>query len=139
MDKLDRKIGEEFWLDQNRKWLTEKENLSLKLIGYQRADTSYLEHAAFILELAKKAPRLFKQANLEQKRKLTGMLFSNSSLRGENLDLVLKTPFDKMLEASKTGNWRYLVEIVLNHELEFSTGVQVIKTVCTSLKIEVDK
>lgn len=106
LDKLDRKIGEEFWLDQNRKWLAEKENLAIKLVGYQKADTSYLEHAAFILELAKKAPTLFKQANLEQKRKFVGMLFSNGSLKDENLDLELRSPFDKILQSSETGNWR---------------------------------
>lgn len=79
LDKIDGKISEDFWLEQNRKWLAEKENLSIKLVNYQKADTNYLEHATFILELAKKAPVLFKQANLEQKRKLIGMLFSNSS------------------------------------------------------------
>jgi site-specific DNA recombinase len=105
LDKLDKKISEEFWLEQNRKWLTEKENLSIKLMDYQKTDTSHLEHAGFILELAKKAPRLFKQANLEQKRKLTGMLFSNCSLRDENLHLELKMPFAMILESSKTGKW----------------------------------
>src|SRR5690606_31524522 len=90
---------------QNRKWLTEKENLSMKLMNYQKTDTSYLEHAGFILEFAKNAPRLFKQANLEQKRKLTGMLFSNCLLKNKNLDLQLTSPFDQMLLASKTENW----------------------------------
>ena len=106
LDKLDGKIAEDFWLDQNRKWLSEKENLSIKLVGYQKADTSYLENAAFILELAKKASKLFKQANLEQKRKLTGMLFLNCSLKDENLDLNLRSPLDVILQSSKTGNWR---------------------------------
>ena len=105
LDKLDRKISEEFWQTQTHKWLAEKENLSMKLVGYQKADTSYLENASFILELAKKAPTLFKQASNEQKRKLAGMLFSNCSLKDKNLDLRLKSPFDLILESSKTGNW----------------------------------
>jgi hypothetical protein len=96
----------DFWLDQNKKWLTEKENLSIKLTGYQKADTSYLEQATLVLELAKKAPFLFKEASLERKRKLTNLLFSNCSLRDANLDLELRSPFDKILESSNTRNWR---------------------------------
>ena len=106
LDKLDGKIREDFWLDKNRKWLSDKENLALKLVSYQKADTSYLEQATFILELAKKAPVLFKQANLEQKRKLMAMLFSNCFLADGKLDLELKAPFDMILESSITGNWR---------------------------------
>ena len=106
MDKLDKKISEEFWLTQSQKWLTEKEDLSIKLVGYQKADTRYIEQATLILELAKKAPALFKRANLEQKRKIVGLLFSNCSIRDGNVDLELKVPFDRILESSKTGNWR---------------------------------
>ena len=42
LDKLDGKIREDFWLEKNKKWLSEKENLSMKLVNYQQADTSYL-------------------------------------------------------------------------------------------------
>jgi len=109
MDKLDGKINEEFWLAQNNKWIAEKEKLSMKLVSYQKADANYLEHAGFILELAKRASTLFKDANMEQKRKLVNMLFSNCSLKDGMLHLELKTPFDKILESSKTRNWRPLV------------------------------
>lgn len=106
MDKLDGKISEDFWIDQNQKWLVEKENLSLKLVCYQKADAKYIEQATLILELARKAPLLFKRANLEQKRKIVGLLFSNCSIRDGNVDLQLKVPFDRILESSKTRNWR---------------------------------
>jgi hypothetical protein len=106
LDKLDKKINEDFWLEQNRKWLSEKEDLSIKLVSFQKADANYLEHVGFILELARKASRLFKQANTTQKRKLVGMLFSNCLLKDGKLDLELKPPFDKILISSKTGNWR---------------------------------
>jgi site-specific DNA recombinase len=106
LDKLDKKISEEFWLTQSRKWLTEKENLSIKLVGYQKADTRYLEQATIILELAKKAPALFKRANVEQKRKFIGLLFSNCFLKDGSIDLQLKSPFDRILDSSISGNWR---------------------------------
>ena len=106
IDKLDKKIDEEFWLTQSHKWLAEKENLSIKLVSYQKADTRYIEQATLILELAKKAPALFKKANLEQKRKIVGLLFSNCFIRDGNIDLELKVPYNRILESSKTGNWR---------------------------------
>ncbi len=106
LDKLDKKISEEFWLTQSRKWLSEKENLAIKLVCYQKADTHYLEQATLILELAKKAPVLFKRANVEQKRKFVGLLFSNCFLKDGSIDLQLKSPFDRILDSSKSGNWR---------------------------------
>jgi len=106
LDKLDGKIGESFWLEQNSKWLPEKENLSIKLVGYQKADTSYVQYAGYILDISKRVPKLFRQANLEQKRKLIGLLFSNSFLLDGKLDLELKAPFDMILQCSKSGNWR---------------------------------
>lgn len=106
MDKLDKKISEEFWLKQSSKWLNEKENLSIKLVSYQKADTRYIEQAAIILELARKASALFKQANIDQKRKFMGFLFSNCFISDGNIDLQLKAPFDRILESSKSGNWR---------------------------------
>jgi len=119
-DKLDGKISEDFWLEKNNKWLTEKENLSMKLVNYQKADTSYIRHATYVLELAKKAHGLFKQANVEQKRKFADILFSNCSLKDENLLLELKAPFDKILESSKTGDWRPTQDYFITNNLKFN-------------------
>lgn len=105
MDKLDEKIKEDFWLEQNKKWLTEKENLTLQLVLYQKADTSYIEQASTILELAKNASIQFKDGTIEQKRKIIRALFSNCSMIDGNLDLELVLPYNMILESSKTGNW----------------------------------
>ena len=110
MDKLDGKIDEVFWSRQSKKWMYDKEELALKLLNHQQADTSYLENANLILELAKKASRLFKGATHEQKRRLAVILFSNSTLKDGNVDLQLRTPYDLILESSKSGNWRPLID-----------------------------
>ena len=60
-------------------------------------------------------------------------------LKGENIVYDAHQPFDLILKSTDEQLWRYLVEAILNHEVEFSTGVQVIKTVCSSLNIEIDK
>ena len=59
-----------------------------------------------ILELANKAAGLLKKENVEQKRRLLYMIVSNSTLKDGNVDLELRSPFNKVLETSKTGNWR---------------------------------
>jgi site-specific DNA recombinase len=131
LDKLDKKIDEDFWMTQNRKWLSEKEDLSIKLVSFQKADASYLEHVGLIIELAKKASRLFKQADTSQKRKLVKMLVSNCSLKDGKLDLELKSPFDKIFVSSKTRNWRPTVDYFRTSELDNSIfGIKHIFQIC---------
>lgn len=105
-DKLDGKISEEFWERQTKKWMFEKESLSIQLSQYQKKDTDYLKNANLILELAKNAATTFKNANFDHKRRFAQKLFSNCFLRGRNLDLELRMPYNLILESSKTGNWR---------------------------------
>lgn len=105
LDKLDRKITEEFWLTHTRKWIDEKENLSIKLLASQRADANYLEHTNIILELANKACQLFKKQNAEQKRRLINLLTSNCSYIDGKLDLELKPVFNEIFKSRKSGNW----------------------------------
>jgi hypothetical protein len=110
LDKLDRKIDETFWQEQNKKWLTEKELLAAKVLGYQKPNASYLEHARFSIELAKRASQLFKSANVEQKRVLVSLLLTNFFVTAWNVDLELKTPYGLALVSSFTGNERPIVE-----------------------------
>jgi hypothetical protein len=90
LDKLDRKIDENFWQEQNKKWLAEKDELSAKLHTYQKPDGSYLEQTHLTIELAKRASGLYKSANVEQKLALLSLLVSNSSLKAGNVDWELK-------------------------------------------------
>lgn len=105
LDKLDKKISEDFWQSQSSKWLNEKEELTLKLLAHQKADTNYLENANLIIELARKAAGLFKKQNAEQKRKLINLLLSNSSYKDEKLDITLRTPFNVIMKSRESGNW----------------------------------
>ena len=109
-DKVDGNISEEFWKQQNNRWLLEKESLSLKLAEYQQTDTSYIKNANLILELVKNASSTFQNATTDQKRRFVQKLFSNCVLENRNLDLELRLPYDKILVSSKTGNWRPLVD-----------------------------
>lgn len=105
LDKLDGKISEQFWLDQSKKWLLEKENLSLKLLSHQRADTNYLENANLIFELIKKAPALLNHAKVTQKRTLMSLLLSNCIMKDGSIDVELKPIFQAILVNIKNEDW----------------------------------
>ncbi len=105
MDKLDRKISEEFWDTNHKRWLNEKETLLIKMMAAQRADAKYLEYANLILELANKASGLFKIQNAEQKRRMVSLVTSNCVYKDGKLDLELKPVFNEIMKSTKTGNW----------------------------------
>jgi len=105
LDKLDKKISEEFWKQYTASWLAEKEALAMKLLTTQKADTCYIENANLILELARQASGLFKAENAEEKRKLINLVTSNCTYKDGKLDLELTKPFDMIMETSKSGKW----------------------------------
>ena len=105
IDKLDKKIDENFWQSYTKKWITEKEELTMTLLATQRADSHYLENANLILELAQKALPLYKKQNSEQKRKLINILVLNCSYKDKTLDVELKPVFNEIMKTAKTGNW----------------------------------
>jgi site-specific DNA recombinase len=105
LDKLDKKISANFWKLHSQNWIEEKESLAHKLLSSQKADSAYLENANSILELSKNAAVLFKTRNAKQKKQLLTMLLSNCTYQAGKLDLVLKSPFNMIMETSKTKNW----------------------------------
>jgi site-specific DNA recombinase len=105
VDKLDKKITEEFWQANTIKWVADKERLSIKLLAIHRADTHYLENANAILELANKAIRLYKKQNAHEKRRLVDILVANCSYKDEKLDVELKPVFNEIAKTAKSGNW----------------------------------
>lgn len=108
LDKVDKKISEDFWQSKTKNWIEEKERLTKKLLHCQEADSKYLENVDLILELARKAVVLFKKQKPEQKRRLISLLVSNCTYKSEKLDIELKTPFYKIMKTAKTRNWRAL-------------------------------
>ena len=105
LDKLDRKISEEFWQTHTSSWLEEKERLTTKLGSLQKADRNYLENANLVIELARKALPLFKKQNSDQKRRLINILVYHCSYKDGKLDVELKPVFKMMVESKKTRKW----------------------------------
>ena len=93
------------WHSNSTKWLAEKEELTLKILAHQKADSSYLKNSDLIIELAQKASILFKKQDVDQKRKLLNLIVSNSIYKDGKLDVTLKNPFGVILKNVKLGNW----------------------------------
>ena len=136
LDKLDKKIGEDFWRTQSKKWIEEKDRLTMKLLAHQKADANYLENASLVLELAQKAVILFKRRNSEQKRQLINLLVSNCSYSGKSIDVQLKSPFDQIMKAGKSGKWLPLDDMFRNHKLEFGISLSTIQTAYSIFRVQ---
>jgi len=72
-----------------------------KIQQYTQADENYYITASTILNLAQRALEVFKNSEVLEKRQLLNFLLQNPVLQGKNLVFTLKTPFDRVLEASR--------------------------------------
>ena len=61
------------------------------------------------LKLASEADKVFKGSNLEEKRKLINLGFSNLQLKGQRIVYTLCPPFDVFVKTAKNGEWCALV------------------------------
>lgn len=103
-DKLDGRISNEFWQEHTKKWQSEKDELSIKLMALEKADKNYFENANLILELARNAYSRFMQQPAEEKRKLFNLIVSNGVYTAGNLEITLKKPLSSILEYQLSGN-----------------------------------
>jgi hypothetical protein len=82
-----------------------QEQLDDQLADLTHNDKSFMLTSSYLLEVATKAPQLFKSSNAALKSKLLHFLLSNLVLDNKMLTFNLKTPFDVIAECSKTKNW----------------------------------
>jgi hypothetical protein len=63
------------------------------------------EGVMYLLDLSQKAPDLFENAQIEEKRTLLNQVLSNLELDDKQLRREIKKPFNTMALCKKTGNW----------------------------------
>jgi len=94
IDKLDGRVGEEFFDRKAAEWRTEQENILRALDGHRAANQTYLEEGVQLLELARRAPELFAKQEPREKRRLLDFLLSNCTWKSGKLSVVFRQPFD---------------------------------------------
>lgn len=112
-DKLDGKIEESFWLEQQRSWALERVRLEEQLRAAAAAGpSSYLPTAREVIELGKKIARSYEIACDEDKCAMLDACLSNWRLVGKKLDCDVRSPFTEMALGARTGNWWPFCDVI---------------------------
>lgn len=105
VDKLDGKINENYFLEKSGEWRKEQEGMREAIERHEKANVNYLAHGITILELAKKAYRLYLEQKPTEKRKLLKILLSNCTFDSGKLYPIYNRPFDLLVKSKKNDDW----------------------------------
>lgn len=104
-DQLDGRITIDMYDKKYKDFRAKQEQIKSKLSNLENADETYYQTVTSLLQLASKAPELFKRSEMPQKRELLKLTLQNLVLKGDKLEFNLLKPFDLLLDLSKTGLW----------------------------------
>ncbi|MGE3600209.1 MAG: recombinase family protein [Dehalococcoidia bacterium] len=99
-DKLDGKIGGDFYDRFAGEWREEQRRLQREIDRHQHAEESYMDEGVQLLELAQNAQRLFARQEPRQKRRLLNFLLSNCSWADGEMTATFRQPFDLLAETT---------------------------------------
>ena len=85
VDKVDGKVGEDFWSRKTAEWQTEEQQILAALHTLEVPQTERLLDVTRILELANKAYSLYLRQNPFEQAELLRIILSNCSIDGANL------------------------------------------------------
>jgi hypothetical protein len=103
--------------DKKARELKERQTeIALRIEQHQQGDGDYRTTLESLISLASRAAELFEGSKPEQKRELIAFVFSNLRLRGKNLDFLLRSPFDLMVNRRDYSSWlAFLNTVRTNH------------------------
>ncbi|MFZ5690207.1 MAG: recombinase family protein [Pseudomonadota bacterium] len=103
IDKLDGKIGDDFFDRMARQWREEQSRCLNDIERHQSAEQSYMDEGVQLLELARNAQRLFAKQRPREKRRLLNFLLSNCTWQGGEVVATFRQPFDLLAETTLTA------------------------------------
>ena len=59
----------------------------------------------YLMELANRSYELFKSSDIDVKRRIINLVFSNLELNGEKLEFSMRKPFDKLANMQDGTIW----------------------------------
>ncbi|MCK9265078.1 MAG: recombinase family protein [Deltaproteobacteria bacterium] len=100
-DKLDGRIGQDFYDRKSTAWKKEQDEILRKLERYQNANRSYMDEGVKILELAQRAVILYEKQNDQEKRRIINFVCSNSIWKDGSLIPNYRQPFNILVEKKR--------------------------------------
>ncbi|MBF0512017.1 MAG: hypothetical protein HQL13_06795, partial [Candidatus Omnitrophica bacterium] len=97
-DKLDGIITSEEFKERSTKYRIEQKAIEGKLNNLRRTDEEYFLNANYLLNLANKAPQIFKSSKVEVKRQLIKLVLWNPTLNDVTLSASIRKPFSCFTE-----------------------------------------
>lgn len=83
----------------------EEAQVDTKLSALQNAQDNYYITANYILELSKRAYKLFLSSEMEERRQLLKLVFQNLTLDGKKVRIVAQKPFDTIFKCANSLAW----------------------------------
>jgi site-specific DNA recombinase len=106
VDKLDRKIPEDFWERKMSDWRIEEQQMKMAIQGLSNAETGDRAlDAQRIFELANRAHSLYVSQNPVEKAKLLRLMFSNFSIDAVSVTPTCRKPFDMIFKRARLEKW----------------------------------
>jgi site-specific DNA recombinase len=100
IDKLDGKIGGDFYDKFAGEWRDEQLRLQREIDRHEAAEQSYMDEGVQILELGRNAQRLFERQEPRQKRRLLNFVLSNCTWEDGEVVATFRQPFDLLAETT---------------------------------------
>jgi DNA invertase Pin-like site-specific DNA recombinase len=100
IDKLDGKIGGDFFDKMAGQWREEQRRLQHDIERHEEAEQSYMDEGVRILELARNAQALFERQPAREKRRLLNFVLSNCSWEDGEVVATFRQPFDLLAETT---------------------------------------
>ena len=100
IDKLDGKIGGDFFDKMAGEWREEQRRLQRDIDRHEEAEQSYMDDGVRILELARNAQALFERQSAREKRRLLNFVLSNCSWEDGEVVATFRQPFDLLAETT---------------------------------------
>lgn len=94
LDKLDKKISDEFWQEKHNKWTQDLLVVQSNITKYEQANINFIEQGENFIKICNNAKDLYKYGNNAEKKQLLNYVLQNLTIDGENVYYDYKSPFD---------------------------------------------
>jgi DNA invertase Pin-like site-specific DNA recombinase len=111
-EKLEGVIDDARWGEIDREYAAEEEDARAEVERMTKSAESGADRAAAVFKLLDVLPDRYREESDDQRAVVLGAIGSNYVLDGYNVQAVYRSPFDKVAEGVRTGDWRSVIDEV---------------------------